>query len=381
MAVLGGATGGGSNAFPKVVFFGSSNTYTPTISVTALVHVFGGGGSGGSAAASTSYKTASSGGGAGEHACVKMTLSAGTTYTITAGAGGAGHANHTVGNTPNQGNAGGNSSFTASGISISANGGAAGACTQNQNNGDQITASGGAGGTGGSSSGVTDLFRFAGGRGGNASVTGAPNSVAVTGGGAVGITGTGIRAADVTIASAVSGSGRQSAGASTGTQESDISVSGGAMVYSTAETKTLMLLNTSMDLRQRPIGLYPHSSLTDSEKELLLLTPCTTEGIVPAPGTLNINDTGSVTGNAAGQGYASPLSANSAYIYTITAGRFAGAGGAMAGNYYYYNGGGGAFGGGGGGMGQATNTSGYNTQYPTQGGGHGGVIIEILGVA
>ena len=61
MPVLGAASGGGSNAFPKVVFFGESNTYTPAVAVTALVHVFGGGGSGGSAAATTSYKTASSG--------------------------------------------------------------------------------------------------------------------------------------------------------------------------------------------------------------------------------------------------------------------------------------------------------------------------------
>ena len=189
-----------------------------------------------------------------------------------------------------------------------------------------------------------------------------------------------IRDRDVTIASAVSGSGRQSAGASTGAQESDISVSGGATVYSTASAN-LYLLSTSMDLRQRPIGLYPHTSLTDSEKELLLLTPCTTEGIVPAPGTLNINDTGSVTASIAGQGYRSPLSSNSAYVYSIAAGRFAGSGGSMAGNYTYYNGVGGAFGGGGGGFGQVGNSSGYNTQYPTQGGGHGGVIIEILGVA
>ena len=65
MAVLGAGAGG--NAFPRVIFFGSSTTYTPAVSVTALVHVFGGGGSGGSAAATTSYKTASSGGGAGEH--------------------------------------------------------------------------------------------------------------------------------------------------------------------------------------------------------------------------------------------------------------------------------------------------------------------------
>lgn len=379
MAVLGAAAGGG-NEFPKVLFFLSSTTYTPVVSVTALVHVFGAGGSGGNAAANSSYKTVCTGGGAGEHACVRMTLAGGTTYTITAGAGGAGDTNHQVGNTVNQGNAGGNSSFTASGISISANGGSAGACTQNQNNGDQITASGGAGGTGGSSSGVTDLFRFAGGRGGNADVTGNCNSVAVTGGGAVGITGTGVRAADVTIASAVSGSGRQSSGASTAVQESDISVSGGAAVYSSGVTGG-HVLDGSMDMSQRPIGLFPHSSLSDSERELLLLTPCTTSGIVTSPHNLNSNDTGQVTAAVAGVASSSNITTNTAYQYQIAAGRFAGSGGAMAGNYYYYNGVGGAFGGGGGGMGQVGNAGSYNIIYPTMGGGPGGVIIELLGVA
>jgi len=386
MPVLGAAAGGGSSVSPRVIYFSSSTTYTPTLALDAIVHVFGGGGSGGGGGNTTSskWKIACGGGGAGEHAAVKMTLAAGTTYTITCGAGGA-SSNVTAGNTV-QGSAGGNSSFTASGISISANGGSGGAATNTQNNSNTITAAGGAGGTGGSSSGVSDLIRYAGGRGGNASIQGLTNSCAVGGGGAVGITGAGNRAGDVTITNAVKSTKWASYGSNTGSSSVDATSSSPGTGYNYGESTDLQLvkaaLDVSVDLKGNAIGLSPPSGLTDSERELLLFTPIIPSGTISAPHVFSdIGNGASISSYKSGQGTTYNYTSNAGYVSYLTPGRFAGGAGGLSTNYTYYSGTGGMFGGGSGGNAQTGNTSGYNTLYHSTGtGGPGGVIIEILGV-
>ena len=181
MPVLGAAAGGGGGGqLPTIAFFGSQ-TWTPSYDVTAKVFVIGGGGGG---AAKKDWNGKCSGGGAGGCAVSELTFSSGTAYTITIGAGGAGHSATSgsynsagVGN----GSAGGNSSLSGSGITtMTANGGSGGV---------QVHTSGAAclGGAGGSASGGT-IGNFTGGAGGLLTGIG---DFAASGGGAVGLWTTG----------------------------------------------------------------------------------------------------------------------------------------------------------------------------------------------
>lgn len=101
--------------------FTSSSTWTCPVNVSKIrVTVVGGGGSGAS-----QVSQAPSGGGGGGAAIAVLNVTAGTTYTVTIGAGGAALA---AGLGNRSGNAGGSSSFSGSGITtVSATGGAAGA--------------------------------------------------------------------------------------------------------------------------------------------------------------------------------------------------------------------------------------------------------------
>ena len=79
---FGGSVGGGIT--PTISFLGSQS-WTPSYDMEAYVYVIGAGGSGG---AGNNQHDFLSGGGAGGCAISKLTLSSGTAYTITIGAGG-----------------------------------------------------------------------------------------------------------------------------------------------------------------------------------------------------------------------------------------------------------------------------------------------------
>tara|TARA_E500000331_G_scaffold246383_1_gene236838 strand:+ start:824 stop:1852 length:1029 start_codon:yes stop_codon:yes gene_type:complete len=172
------ASGGGQ--LPTIAFFGSQ-TWTPSYDVTAKVFVIGAGGGG---AAKYDMNGKCSGGGAGGCAVSELTFVSGTAYTITIGAGGTGepatnaaYSSDAAGN----GDDGGNSSLSGSGIStMTANGGSGGVHVNSAS--DACL-----GGAGGSASGGT-LGNFTGGAGGLLTGIGDHSG---SGGGAVGLWTTG----------------------------------------------------------------------------------------------------------------------------------------------------------------------------------------------
>lgn len=172
MAVLGAAAGGGKSVLQTLSFI-NSTTWSPAQDMNAKIYVIGAGGSG---AGGTYVAT---GGGAGGCAVTIADLDASTTYTITIGAPGL-----PVHFGPNNGNAGGNTTFAGSGIStLTGSGGQAGLYGS--------SAAAKAGGAGGAASGGT-YGNFTGGAGGATSGSGA--SYMATGGGAVGLWATGTSA-------------------------------------------------------------------------------------------------------------------------------------------------------------------------------------------
>ena len=168
MAIVGNNTAG--RALPNIGLFGSQS-WTPAFSMQAYVYVIGGGGSG---AASDDNLNRSGGGGAAGCAISFLTLLSSVTYTVTIGAGGAQKT------TNNAGANGGNSSLSGSNIAtMTANGGTGGAQT-----GSAITGAAGGTATGGT------IANNTGGAGGDVPNTGGM----LSGGGAVGIWGTGNKA-------------------------------------------------------------------------------------------------------------------------------------------------------------------------------------------
>lgn len=131
--------GGGGETHLGVAVLTQSTTFTVATDVVAMVYVIGGGGGG-----AAGIWNRCTGGGAGGCAVSKLTLTAGTTYTATIGAGGAGGSRVYSASGVAGGASGGTSSFSGSGITT-------------------MSAGGGGGGTGGSSNPV------AGGVGGGAS--------------------------------------------------------------------------------------------------------------------------------------------------------------------------------------------------------------------
>jgi len=179
MPVLGAAAGGGGGVTPTISFLGSQ-TWAPSYDMEAYVYVIGGGGSG---CAGSNTGDFLSGGGAGGCAISKLSLSSGTTYTITIGAGGTQVSNssgYTVGN------AGGNTSLSGSGIStMTGNGGSGGLrIAYSPGTGD--------GASGGTATGGT-IANFTGGKGGGST---SQHNSGRSGGGAVGLWATGNNGAD-----------------------------------------------------------------------------------------------------------------------------------------------------------------------------------------
>lgn len=175
MAVLGAAAGGGGIT-PTISFLGSQS-WTPAYDMEAYVYVIGGGGSGTVGSNSADFL---SGGGAGGCAISKLTLSSGTAYTITIGAGGA---RVTTSSGYTVGNAGGNTSLSGSGIStMTGNGGSGGLRIDYASLGSALDGASGGAATGGT------LANFTGGKGGGIA---SQLENARSGGGAVGLWATG----------------------------------------------------------------------------------------------------------------------------------------------------------------------------------------------
>lgn len=144
-----------------------SMSYTPAINCTAVVTCIGAGGGGG---ASGSGQAVATGGAAGGVCQSELSLTAGTTYTITVGAGGSGG---TTSTSSANGVTGGNTSFTGSNITdMTATGGERGKHTT-----QSTTSSAGGTGSGGSIANRT---------GGGTSVPVAAVAKGCTGGAALG---------------------------------------------------------------------------------------------------------------------------------------------------------------------------------------------------
>ena len=198
-----GAAGSSNPPLIPDVLLTVSTTWSPPYKVKALVRCFGGGGSG--AATNTSYyqytTMGGTGGGAGEHAGSILELDPSITYTIVAGSGGDRRysANH---NDNKAGYAGGTTSFSGSGITtITANGGGAGGFLTMPTHTTVYNLAGGAGGSGGAGA----LYRHTGGAGGAVlkPVIAANNfnNNLSTGGGAVGLYGTGFAGGAISFVS------------------------------------------------------------------------------------------------------------------------------------------------------------------------------------
>tara|TARA_R100001129_G_C5316265_1_gene246485 strand:- start:618 stop:1580 length:963 start_codon:yes stop_codon:yes gene_type:complete len=177
MAILG--VRGGTDGIPNMIFT-TGETWSPNKTVQAYVYVIGAGGSGAGGGGNSNYGF--SGGGAGGCAVSLLQLNAGVTYTAVIGAGGA----YAGGASQSAGNAGGDSTFNSSDISImTGSGGAAGAIASGAS---------AASAAGGSASGGNLMNNT----GGASLASGATRQV--SGGGAVGLWDTGRQG--TTVASA-----------------------------------------------------------------------------------------------------------------------------------------------------------------------------------
>ena len=185
MAILG--LRGGTDGIPNMIFT-QDTTYTPVKTLHAYVYVIGGGAGGGYAGDMDHFAGEHSGGGGGAGGCAVsiLKLTAGVAYTADIGAGGA----RVGGTDKSRGTAGVNTTFNGSDIDIMTGGGAPQGADNTWGN-NLSTASNGGTASGG------NLMNNTGGKG---KAVGVKN--AVTGGGAVGLWGTGN---DSTVVSTSSG--------------------------------------------------------------------------------------------------------------------------------------------------------------------------------
>jgi len=202
-------SGGGDAApIPTTQFvIGQSKTFTAPLTGRIKVIITGGGGQG----AFLANKNASidqnqgdaTGGGGGGYSEKTFNVTAGETFTITIGAGGASTLAPNNINSSRVGNNGGNTSFVTASAAVSVN------MVANGGGGGQFSASTSsavstAGGAGGTASGGD--FNYTGGTGGTISrVAGCPNNAVTTGGGAVALYGTAFNGGSVTMTGAVGG--------------------------------------------------------------------------------------------------------------------------------------------------------------------------------
>jgi hypothetical protein len=163
-------------------FTASGSWKAPSGVSTVTVRCWGGGGGGGGAANTNNY--AGGGGGGGAFATSNITVTGGTTYTVTVGAGG------TAGATNSAGGVGGDSWFSTS-TAILAKGGGGGT------HGTAATVGNGARGLGGTAASSIGTTKYDGGNGANGNATTA-NGTPGGGGGGAGTGGAGNPASEAT---------------------------------------------------------------------------------------------------------------------------------------------------------------------------------------
>jgi len=196
-------SGGGDAApIPTTQFvIGQSKTFTAPITGRMKVIITGGGGQGAFLynvnSSALSNEGSGTGGGAGGYSEKTFNVTAGETFTVTIGSGGALTDSITTLNSTRVGNDGGNSSFVtasaAESVNMVANGGGGGQFVAGTTAAVNV-----AGGTGGTASGGD--FNYTGGAGGSISrVASSDNNPIVTGGGAVALYGTAYHGGNVTV--------------------------------------------------------------------------------------------------------------------------------------------------------------------------------------
>ena len=202
-------SGGGDAApIPTAQFvIGESKTFTVPITGRMKVILTGGGGQGAflrNANSTPNDNTGDgTGGGAGGYSEKTFNVTAGETFTVTIGAGGATTLAMNNISSSRVGNDGGNSSFVtasaAESVNMVANGGGGGQYSAYTNN--AVTT---AGGTGGTASGGD--FNYTGGAGGSITrVAGCGNNAMTTGGGAVALYGSSYRGGNIDLSAAYTG--------------------------------------------------------------------------------------------------------------------------------------------------------------------------------
>tara|TARA_R100001086_G_scaffold77036_1_gene37364 strand:- start:1306 stop:2268 length:963 start_codon:yes stop_codon:yes gene_type:complete len=247
MAILG--VRGGTDGIPNMIFT-TGETWSPNKTVQAYVYVIGAGGSGAGGGGNSDHGF--SGGGAGGCAVSLLQLNAGVTYTAVIGAGGA----YAGGSSQQAGNAGGDSTFNSSDISImTGSGGAAGAIASGAS---------AASAAGGSASGGNLMNNT----GGASLASGATRQV--SGGGAVGLWDTGRQGTTVASSNDWADGGNLSGppvdAYPTSTRYGDDTFVAGAPfpeIYSVTSSQLRSRSDTVFDVSPsfQPAGVQPYSYL------------------------------------------------------------------------------------------------------------------------
>ena len=247
MAILG--VRGGTDGIPNMIFT-TGETWSPNKTVQAYVYVIGAGGSGAGGGGNSDHGF--SGGGAGGCAVSLLQLNAGVTYTAVIGAGGG----YAGGASQSAGNAGGDSTFNSSDISImTGSGGAAGAIASGAS---------AASAAGGSASGGNLMNNT----GGASLASGATRQV--SGGGAVGLWDTGRQGTTVASANDWADGGNLSGppvdAYPTSTRYGDDTFVAGAPfpeIYSVTSSQLRSRSDTVFDVSPsfQPAGVQPYSYL------------------------------------------------------------------------------------------------------------------------
>ena len=182
-------------------------------------HSGGGGGGGGAGGYRASYNSEASGGGGSSES--SLTFTRGTVYTITVGAGGAGHTGYGI-----PGAAGGDSSIAGSNITTVTSVGGAGGASYSGASSTGGSGGGGAGNGGGGNSSGTSNQGYAGGAGGAGGTTGGGGGGGAGAAGAAG-SGSGGGNGGTGVASTITGSSVTRAGGGGGGHDSRAGGSGG----------------------------------------------------------------------------------------------------------------------------------------------------------
>jgi hypothetical protein len=217
MLVWGGwANAAGNNTYT----FSSSGTWVCPPGVTSVtLELWGGGGAGGSAITSSGHCGGGGGGGGAYAQYTSVSVSPGTSYTVTVGGGGTSSGGTSTGGNP--------SSITIASTTYTANGGAAGVSETSSGNY-------GAGGAGGTAAGSGTSY--AGGTGVTASsANGGGGGGSSAGTGAAGATGSGTTGGTPPTAGGAGGAGDSSAGVGNGSAGSFPGGGGGGAYGATAQ--------------------------------------------------------------------------------------------------------------------------------------------------